>query len=215
MIKVEQNVDIHIDSLSLPGVLGLPKGTKSLVIFAHGSGSSRLSPRNTFIAQTLHESGMGTLLFDLLTEEEDLIYENRFNIDLITDRLVKTTTWVSNNPETGNLAKGYFGASTGAAAALKAAATLKSEIKAVVSRGGRPDLVLDFLPEVGASTLLIVGGRDTTVLGLNRKAYDKLNQPKELSIVPGASHLFEEPGALEKVAQLAADWFKKYLAGSL
>jgi len=208
---IEQPVDIRIDSLSLPGVLGLPKGTKSLVIFAHGSGSSRLSPRNTFVAHTLHEAGMGTLLFDLLTEEEDLVYETRFNIDLIAARLARTTVWVSNNSETRNLVKGYFGASTGAAAALKAAANLETEIRAVVSRGGRPDLVLDVLHKVHAPTLLIVGERDTTVLGVNRKAYEKLNQPKELSIVAGATHLFEEPGALEKAAHLAADWFKKYL----
>jgi pimeloyl-ACP methyl ester carboxylesterase len=212
--KIKQTVDIKVTpAIILPGLLDLPKDAESLVIFAHGSGSGRFSPRNSFVARTLQEAGIGTLLFDLLTEEEDLVYESRFNIDLIAERLMKTTAVVGERADTRDLFKGYFGASTGAAAALQAAAEMKSEVMAVVSRGGRPDLAMDYLPRVEAPTLLIVGEKDRTVLELNQQALARLRTIKELSVVPGASHLFEEAGALEEVSRLAADWFKKYLAG--
>jgi fermentation-respiration switch protein FrsA (DUF1100 family) len=183
-----------------------------LVVFAHGSGSSCKSPRNAFVARTLQAAGIGTLLFDLLTEQEDMTHRNRFDIALITDRLVRTTRQLCEMPETKGLTQCYFGASTGAAAALKAAAALAPMIRSVVSRGGRPDLAMDSLDKVEAPTLLIVGEMDETVLGLNRMAYGKLVSPKKLVIVPGATHLFEEPGALEEVAKLAADWFRRHLA---
>lgn len=207
----DRNPEIRIGSVTLPGILDVPAAAGSLVIFAHGSGSSRLSPRNAYVAEVLRKAGIGTLLFDLLTEEEDLVYENRFNIDLITDRLLGVTDWLLHRPETKNLVMGYFGASTGSASALKAAAKLGSQIKAVVSRGGRPDLAIDVLEKVKAAILLIVGGNDDVVIELNRKAYEKLKYKKMMTIIPGATHLFEEPGALEKVADIAAKWFKKYL----
>lgn len=207
----DQDINIKIDSLVLPGILSLPAGTKSLVIFAHGSGSSRFSPRNAYVAQVLQKSGIGTLLFDLLTEEEDETYRNRFEIDLITDRLVSVTKWLLNYESTKNLKMGYFGASTGSAAALKAAQIMDKQIRAVVSRGGRPDLAMDVLKNVASPTLLIVGGNDDVVIGLNQKAFDELKCEKKMEIVAGATHLFEEPGALEKAASIANDWFKKYL----
>lgn len=214
--KIKATIDIKIGiNIILPGILDLPKDTESLVIFAHGSGSSRFSPRNSQVAHALQEAGIGTLLFDLLTEEEDLIYENRFNIDLIADRLMATTRRIQERADTGDLLKGYFGASTGAAAALQAAAEMKSDIMAVVSRGGRPDLAMEHLPRVEAPTLLIVGEKDRTVIELNMQAYARLKCLKELSIVSGASHLFEEPGTLEEVSRLASEWFRKYLAGKI
>jgi dienelactone hydrolase len=164
------------------------------------------------VALTLRNLGLGTLLFDLLTEEEDRMYENRFDIPLLTERLVTATEWIHRRPDTGALPIGYFGASTGSAAALRAAARLKTLIAAVVSRGGRPDLAGDILPSVAPPTLLIVGGDDTEAIELNESAYDMLVCPKRLEIVPGATHLFEEPGALERVAQLAAGWFQAHLA---
>jgi putative phosphoribosyl transferase len=208
---ITQNVNVRIDAVILPGILSLPAGTESLVIFAHGSGSSRLSPRNVYVAEVLQKKGIGTFLFDLLTEEEDLIYENRFDIGLITGRLVKVTEWLMKREDTGGLKYGYFGSSTGSASALEAAAKLGRQIKAVVSRGGRPDLAIAVLENVTAPTLLIVGGADDVVIGLNKQAFEKLKCRKEMTIVPGATHLFEEPGALEKVASLAADWFGRYL----
>jgi dienelactone hydrolase len=183
------------------------------VLFAHGSGSGRLSPRNNYVAGVLRESGVATLLFDLLTEAEDRIYENRFDIDLLTHRLLLATQWAGQQAATRGLALGYFGASTGAAAALRAAAALGPEIGAVVSRGGRPDLALDDLARVQAPTLLIVGGNDAAVIELNRAAYRELRGDKELKIIPGATHLFEEPGTLEQVANAAADWFRHHLTG--
>lgn len=208
---LEKDLEIAIDSLFLPGTLVLPGNAKGVVVFAHGSGSSRFSPRNAGVARTLQEAGIGTLLFDLLTEEEDLIYRNRFNIDLIAERLIRATGWLMEKPDTKDLVAGYFGASTGAAAALKAAAALAPTIRAVVSRGGRPDLAAESLPRVAAPTLLIVGERDGIVLELNREAYAKLACPKRIEIIPGASHLFEEPGALEEVARLATEWFRRHL----
>jgi putative phosphoribosyl transferase len=212
--QISHDIDIRLDSLTLPGILSLPGETRGLVIFAHGSGSSRLSSRNTFVARVLQKSGIGTLLFDLLTEEEDLVYENRFDIDLITRRLVETTRWLGRQPETRGLSYGYFGASTGAAAALKAAAQLGAAVKAVVSRGGRPDLAGEALPQVRVPTLLIVGGNDEVVISLNQQALEQLDCLKKLEIVPGATHLFEEPGTLEQVAELAARWFSQYLSTS-
>jgi len=208
---LEKDVDIDLRSLSLPGRLSLPEKTKGLVVFAHGSGSSRLSPRNTYVARILQGAGIGTLLFDLLTEEEDRTYRNRFDIGRIADRLVQATRWLSDKIDTKNLALGYFGASTGAAAALFAAATLKPKVKAVVSRGGRPDMAMEVLHDVGAPTLLIVGEQDEVVLGLNRDAFRNLAAPRKLEIIPGATHLFEEPGALARVTELAADWFARHL----
>jgi putative phosphoribosyl transferase len=208
---LEQLVHIPIDSIKLEGSLTFPRQTQGLVVFAHGSGSSRFSPRNNFVAQVLREAGIGTLLMDLLTEEEDAVYQTRFNIDLLTERLLLATRWLQEQPRTKDLVIGYFGASTGAAAALKAAAAEGSKIGAVVSRGGRPDLAKEALVLVKSPTLLIVGGNDHIVIELNRDAYASLKGTKQLVIVPGATHLFEEPGALEEVARLATEWFKQYL----
>ncbi len=204
-------VHIPADAVTLEGDLNIPQRTHSVVIFAHGSGSSRLSRRNRFVAEVLNNAGMGTLLFDLLTREEDEVYENRFDIALLTKRLKAATTWLIAQQQTKNFRVGYFGASTGAAAALMAAADLGTEIGAVVSRGGRPDMAEKALERVQSPTLLIVGGYDDVVIKLNQHAYKMVKAEKDLRIVPGATHLFEEPGALEEVARLAAEWFKKYL----
>lgn len=206
---LESEVEIDIDSALHPGVLTLPRGASAtVVVFAHGSGSSRLSPRNRYVARILQESGFGTLLFDLLTGEEDELYENRFEIGLLARRLAQATDWLTRTGR--GLGVAYFGASTGAAAALQASVG-RPEIRAVVSRGGRPDLAWDHLARVTAPTLLIVGGRDEEVLELNRLALGRLNaKDKELVVVPGATHLFEEPGTLEKAAKAATDWFLKF-----
>ncbi|AKB53520.1 MULTISPECIES: dienelactone hydrolase family protein [Methanosarcina] len=214
--KSSSEIQIPIDSIKLEGNLTIPEGAKGIVVFAHGSGSSRFSPRNRHVAQELQKEGLGTLLFDLLTAEEeriDMITAHlRFDIDLLADRLVSVTNWLLSNPETKNLNIGYFGASTGAAAALIAAKEHTNIIKAVVSRGGRPDLAEKALPDVKAPTLLIVGGEDYQVIKMNQWALDRLKaEQKELKIVPGATHLFEEPGTLEEVANLAEEWFKRYL----
>jgi putative phosphoribosyl transferase len=210
-------VRIPIDSITLEGNLIIPEGAKGIVIFAHGSGSSRHSPRNQYVAQELQRSGLGTLLFDLLTVEEErvdmLTRHLRFDIDLLANRLVNVTTWLLSNPKTKGFNIGYFGASTGAAAALIAAKEHADTVKAVVSRGGRPDLAESALMYVKAPTLLIVGGEDTQVIDLNQWALDRMTMlEKELKIVPGATHLFEEPGTLEEVARLAGEWFKRYLS---
>lgn len=210
--KIEEEVTIELDDVSLAGLLWLPDETKSVVLFSHGSGSSRLSPRNHFVARLLHRSDIGTLLFDLLTEKEDIEYRTRFNIPLLTERLVRTTRWLIKKRKGKELSIGYFGASTGAAAALEAAVRLPAEIHAVVSRGGRPDLAIESLPFVKAPSLLIVGGLDSEVIELNQLAYDRLVCRKELVIVPGATHLFEESGTLEQVANLADRWFIRHLA---
>ncbi len=202
-------VTIRIGNITLQGNLAIPKNAIGIVIFSHGSGSSRLSPRNNYVARVLQQKGLATLLFDLLTEQEDRVYANRFDIDLLTKRLIDVTTWVKNYSETKGLSIGYFGASTGAASALRAAAHFGKEINTVVSRGGRPDLAIKELHKVTASTLLIVGGWDDIVIQLNDKAYQKLNCNRELKIIPEASHLFEETGKLEEVANIAADWFDK------
>lgn len=205
-------VQISIDSLSLEGMLVVPPKAKGLVIFAHGSGSSRLSPRNNFVAEVMRKAGLGTLLFDLLTEAEDEIYENRFDIPLLAKRLKAVTGWVRKQPQIKKLCIGYFGASTGAAAALIAASDLGKMIGAVVSRGGRPDLARKVLDQVKSATLLIVGRNDPQVLELNQLAYELLTSKKKLEIVPGATHLFKEAGSLEEVARLAAEWFTDQLA---
>ncbi|NNK75316.1 MAG: alpha/beta hydrolase [Maribacter sp.] len=212
MIKEEYiPIEIKLDGLSLKGNLSIPENAIGMVIFSHGSGSSRLSPRNNYVAKVLNEKGLATLLFDLLTEDEDRIYENRFNIDLITMRLIDVTQWVQNQKESKEFVIGYFGASTGAASALRAAAFYKNDIGAVVSRGGRPDLIMQELNKVTAPTLLIVGGWDHQVIQLNEKAYSELKCPRKLEVVPEASHLFEEPGKLQQVADMAAAWFNKWL----
>ncbi len=204
-------VQIPIGALRLEGELTIPPETTGIVLFAHGSGSSRLSPRNQFVAQVLQRAGVGTLLFDLLTEDEALNRSLVFDIDLLSRRLGSATEWLRAQELPGPMRLGYFGASTGAAAALQAAAEKGPEISAIVSRGGRPDLAEGYLDRVTAPTLLIVGELDWQVLELNRMAFDLLQTEKDLVIVPGATHLFEEPGALEEVARLATDWFKKYL----
>ena len=209
----QETVNIPIDKITIIGDLSIPKYAKGLIVFAHGSGSSRHSPRNKHVAQILQRSGFATLLFDLLTVEEDQDYETRFNIDLLTTRLIKVTDWLKSDITRADLAVGYFGASTGAAATLRAAATLGSEIiRAVVSRGGRPDLAgQPFLAQIKSPTMLIVGGLDELVIDMNEEALALITAEKEIRIIPGASHLFEEPGKLEEVAMLAAEWFDKYL----
>ncbi len=207
----EELVHIDVNKVTLEGALAIPEGSPGLVLFAHGSGSSRLSPRNNFVARELRKAGLGTLLMDLLTREEDTNYETRFDINLLAERLEAATKWLRGRTDTGALQIGYFGASTGAAAAIQAAVSTGPVIGAVVSRGGRPDLAEPFLDKLTAPTLLIVGGRDDVVIELNRKAYSMMKAEKEFVIVPGATHLFEEPGTLEEVARLAASWFKKHL----
>jgi len=213
MIEVisEQQVKIRAGESLLEGLLTFPSQARAGVIFAHGSGSSRLSPRNRFVAEILVKAGFATLLFDLLTPEEDRDYENRFNIALLTDRLRAATRWLRTRTQTSGLSLGYFGASTGSASALRVASEPGTGIKAVVSRGGRPDLAGDALSRVHAPVLLIVGGRDHLVIDLNRQAAGLLGGEKEVAIVPGATHLFEEPGALDEVARLAARWFTRHL----
>ncbi len=213
--KEECPVQVSVGKVVLEGNLCLPEGSRGVVAFAHGSGSSRHSPRNRYVAQVLRDAGLATLLFDLLTAEEEAediqTGKLRFDISLLTQRLVAATDWLKENTETRKLSVGYFGASTGAAAALIAAAERPDIVAAIVSRGGRPDLAAKVLPHVKAPTLLIVGGNDFPVIELNREALAGLIVEKELAIVPGATHLFEEPGALEKVAKLAANWFTAHL----
>jgi len=202
-------VTIRADSVQLDGILDIPKDANGAVLFAHGSGSSRYSPRNQYVAGILRNAGCGTLLFDLLTAGEANDRSKVFDIDLLVQRLQYATEWIRENFE--DLKIGYFGSSTGAAAALQASVETDAEISALVSRGGgRPDIVLTILDQVKAPTLLIVGGNDFAVLRLNRLAYEKLWCEKELKIVPGATHLFEEPGKLQEVADLAALWFTKH-----
>ncbi len=206
-----QEVEISVDSVKLKGDLMVVENAKGIVLFSHGSGSSRLSPRNVFVAEILQKKGFATLLFDLLTEEEDQLYDNRFDINLLTNRLIAATKWVQNFPQTSLLPIGYFGASTGAASALKAAAEIGTPVKAVVSRGGRPDLAIDDLELVITPTLLIIGERDKLVIQLNDQAYQKLRGPRKMVFITNATHLFPEEGKLEEVAQLAAGWFDEYL----
>ena len=206
-------VVIVAEKANLEGTLTLPKNAHGIVLFSHGSGSSRFSPRNNYVARILNDAGFATLLLDLLTRQEDLDYEMRFDIELLTARLLEATSWLQSENKTKQMKIGYFGASTGAASALKAAAKLGRSISAVVSRGGRPDLASpEELALVAAPTLLIVGGSDDIVVELNREAFLNLACEKEMKIIPGASHLFEEPGKLEQVATAAKDWFRRYLA---
>lgn len=209
---MKKELDIPADGVTLKGDLHVPQDPKGLVIFSHGSGSSRLSPRNRFVAGTLEANGFATLLFDLLTPEEDLHYKRRFDIDLLTRRLISVTRWIGSQPNYSQWKIGYFGASTGAASALKAAASIGPQtIKAIVSRGGRPDMATSALKKVESPTLLLVGGLDPEVIKLNEQALAELKCTKELKIIPGATHLFEEPGKLELVTRLANEWFLKYL----
>ena len=212
-------VRISAGSVALSGELLVPHEANGIVLFAHGSGSSRFSPRNQYVARVIREAGVGTLLFDLLTREEEAIdiltRHLRFDISLLAQRLVDVTHWLEWKDETKHLRSGYFGSSTGGGAALVAAAALGEKVGAVVSRGGRPDLAGDALPLVKAPTLFIVGGRDYQVIEMNKEALAQLRCKKKLEIVPGATHLFEEPGTLAQVAHLAADWFKRYLQNGL
>jgi putative phosphoribosyl transferase len=207
-----ESVRLELGDVTLIGDLVIPENAFGLIIFSHGSGSSRLSSRNRFVAGHLQRSGFATLLFDLLTEQEDQEYSNRFDIPKLTRRLIDTTYWAQKDARTKDLNIAFFGASTGAASAIGAAAAVGPDIiKAVVSRGGRPDLAGTVLPDLMVPTLLIVGGRDEDVLALNMQAQDQMQCIKDLEIVPDATHLFEEPGALEMAAQLATDWFRKYV----
>lgn len=214
----EKLVNIKIGKIVLEGNLAVPKSSEGIVLFAHGSGSSRHSPRNQYVAGVLQEAGLSTLLIDLLTVAEERVdaytMHLRFDIGLLAQRLAGATDWLVNNHETGHLNIGYFGASTGAAAALVAATKHLDVVKAIVSRGGRPDLAGSSLPDVKAPTLLIVGGDDTPVIDLNEQAREQMQTECKIAIVPGATHLFEEPGKLEQVAKLATDWFAKYLTKS-
>ncbi|GAA4896794.1 dienelactone hydrolase family protein [Streptomyces coeruleoprunus] len=210
---LEEVVLPAVDGSALHGDLALPTSMPVMVVFAHGSGSSRHSPRNRAVAGALQQAGLGTLLLDLLTEREErrdmMTAEHRFDIDLLTSRVVSAIDWLAAEPGTERFAVGLFGASTGAAAALRAAAERPVRVQSVVSRGGRPDLAGDALPRVAAPVLLIVGGADTEVLALNREAAARLRVPYRVEVVPGATHLFEEPGALEHVARAARDWFRR------
>ena len=209
MELLQMQVRLNLGRVQLDGILELPPGARSAVVFAHGSGSGRLSPRNNYVARVIREAGLGTLLFDLLTSEEDRDYHNRFDIDLLAERLAAASGWLLG--QAGNLVSlGYFGASTGAAAALQASVE-RPEVRAIVSRGGRPDLAADCLGSIRAPTLLVVGGRDEEVLMLNRQAFVRIPAEKDLIIIPGATHLFEEPGALEEVTRVATAWFGRFL----
>ncbi|MBI5885922.1 MAG: dienelactone hydrolase family protein [Deltaproteobacteria bacterium] len=207
----EETVRIEAGGVILEGALGVPSNARGLVLFAHGSGSSRHSPRNNFVAKTLRNAGLATLLFDLLTRDEDLDYDTRFDITLLTERLVSATRWALDEDSVKGLPLGYFGASTGAAAAINASVIMGPVVGAVVSRGGRPDMSADYLSRVAAPTLLIVGGADGVVVDLNKAAAARIKAEKEVAIVPGATHLFEETGALEEVSKLATAWFLKHL----
>ena len=209
--KTYEEIIIPIDSIKLKGNLRQAQNSKGIILFSHGSGSSRLSSRNNHVADYLLNCGFSSLLFDLLTQQEDTIYENRFNIQLLTERLVKVTKWIRQNKDTKSLPIGYFGASTGAASALSATAQMGTAITAIVSRGGRPDLAMPVLNKINVPTLLLVGSLDLVVIELNKKAQNAMSGICELKIIDGASHLFEEPGKLEIVAKLTSDWFDQYL----
>ncbi|WP_206078813.1 dienelactone hydrolase family protein [Allomesorhizobium camelthorni] len=207
-------IEVRIEPEGLAGLLGIPDGARGIVAFAHGSGSGRLSPRNNHVAAALRQAGLATFLLDLLTPEEEHNRHNVFDIDLLAGRLVLATRWLRQRRETSQLTVGYFGASTGAAAALRAAAA-EPDVAAVVSRGGRPDLALEVLPAVRAPTLLLVGSRDGPVIGMNERAYNALRAEKRLVIVEGAGHLFEEPGTLDEVVRHATQWFLDHLNPSV
>jgi pimeloyl-ACP methyl ester carboxylesterase len=211
VIKPYKEIEIQIDSIKLKGNLRLAENSKGIIVFSHGSGSSRLSSRNNYVADLLLQRDFSSLLFDLLTRQEDLIYENRFNIGLLTNRLIRVTELLVNYDQIKDLPIGYFGASTGAASALSAASQLGSSIKAIVSRGGRPDLAMNKLKNINIPTLLLVGGNDDIVIELIKKAQAEIKGICELKILEGASHLFEEPGKLDIVAIETGNWFNKYL----
>ena len=210
-LTVDRTVKIESGVETIEGMLGVPEQAQGIVLFAHGSGSGRFSPRNQYVAKALRDGGLGTLLVDLLSSDEPEDRRKVFDIGLLAERLLSATEWLRENPETSMLPIGYFGASTGAAAALRAAVDGGQFVRAIVSRGGRPDLAIRYLPSVRVPTLLIVGGDDYQVIQLNKEALDALAGPKDLVIVPGATHLFEEPGTLEQVADHAREWFLKYL----
>lgn len=215
MSKLEFVLKIPVGDVEVEGNMFLSKDNKAIVIFVHGSGSSRFSPRNQYVAGEFNKAGMATLLFDLLTpaeeEEDELTMQYRFDIALLSKRLIGVTAWLQSDPTTAHLKFGYFGASTGAAAALIAAAKMPNAVSAVVSRGGRPDLAGQYLGSVPAPTLLLVGGDDEEVIELNRQAQSQMHNENKLVVIPGATHLFEEPGKLEEVARFASDWFMRYL----
>lgn len=215
MTSLESALKIPVGNVEVEGNMFLPEGASGLVVFAHGSGSSRFSPRNQYVAKEINKANLGTLLFDLLTpgeeEEDELTGEYRFDIALLAQRLIGVTQWLKNDPSTQNLKLGYFGASTGAAAALIAAAKLPEAVSVVVSRGGRPDLAGEYLRQVQAPTLLLVGGWDEEVIELNKQAQQQMTNENKLVIIPAATHLFEEPGKLEEVARFATDWFGRFL----
>lgn len=208
---MEKLIQIKHQNVLLEGMLKIPQSAQGIVLFAHGSGSSRLSPRNNFVANILNNGGLATLLIDLLSIQEDENYQTRFDIDLLTDRLNVVVQWLEKQSNTQNLGLGIFGSSTGAAAALRVASEMGQKIQAVVSRGGRPDLAMNTLDSVTAPTLFIVGGNDFGVIELNQKAFTRLTCHKNFEIIPNATHLFEEPGCLEEVAKLAKEWFAKHL----
>jgi putative phosphoribosyl transferase len=219
MTRIEQELKIPVDNIEVGGTLFLPVDTHGLVVFVHGSGSSRFSRRNQYVAKAFNKAGLGTLLFDLLTAQEEmedeLTAEYRFNIDLLTKRLLGVVIWLRSNPWASTLKLGYFGASTGAAAALIAAAKMPQAVSAVVSRGGRPDLAGQYLSSVNAPTLLLVGGWDREVIELNKQAQSQMKNKNQLVIIPQATHLFEEPGKLEEVAKHSTDWFLRFLRFSV
>jgi len=208
--RFKQDVNIPVENITLEGELIIPAESNAIVVFSHGSGSSRFSPRNKMVAEFLHRHNIGTLLFDLLTAVEDRIYQNRFNIELLTERLVASTKWLINFLPAKDCSIGYFGASTGAASALKAASRIP-DVRAIVCRGGRPDLAINEIHQVKSPVLLIVGSKDKDVLALNEKAYWEIGAPKKITVIEGATHLFEEPGAMEEVCIAAGKWFDLYL----
>ena len=209
----EQETAITGEGVALSGFLGIPPKAKGIVLFAHGSGSGRFSPRNRVVAHHLQQGGIATLLIDLLMIDEEGDRRNVFDIDLLADRVLMASAWLRQNAPTKHLRLGYFGASTGAGAALQAAARAEFSVGAIVSRGGRPDLAERYLPDVTAPTLLLVGGDDQPVIEMNQQAYRLLRCPKQLTIIPGATHLFEEPGTLEQVAEQALQWFARHFVG--
>ena len=211
----DQTITLTAEGISLSGFLGIPPKAKGIVLFAHGSGSGRFSPRNRFVADLLQHGRIATLLIDLLTTEEEEDRRNVFDVELLADRILMASAWLRRNPATTSLPLAYFGASTGAGAALQAAARASFPVSAIVSRGGRPDLAERDLPQVTAPTLLLVGGDDEPVIGMNQDAFRLLRCPKQLTIIPGATHLFEEPGTLEQVAEQALQWFSKHMAGPI
>ena len=205
-------MDIPLKSVTLKGNLVIPKNATGIVVFCNGSGSTASNSRNKILSELLQKCNIGTLVFDLLTEAEDEVYENKYNIDLLVSRLIETTEWLMQNKSIKDLPIGYFGSNTGAAAAMRAAAYFGKIIKAVVSRGGRPDMVIDTLYQIASPTLLIVGGIDVPIIGVNKMAFDQLQSIKEMKIIPKATQFFKEPGKLQEAADLAITWFKRYLA---